>query len=78
MGKTPVTFIVGGARYKLSMIATVTNQGKTRWVIIDESFDSGNLIEFLEALIKDAHRKVFVILDDLRVYHSKSVKAWAL
>ncbi|RFC30765.1 MAG: hypothetical protein DID91_2727704790 [Candidatus Nitrotoga sp. MKT] len=30
VGKTPVTFAVGGTRHKLSMIATVTNQGKTR------------------------------------------------
>ena len=75
-GKTPVTFAVGGTRQKLSMIATVTNQGKTRWMIIDESFNSDKLIEFLEALIKDAGRKVFLILDNLRVHHSKPVKAW--
>jgi len=31
---------VGGARQKLSMIATVTNQGKTRWMIVDEAFDA--------------------------------------
>ena len=76
VGKTPVTFAVGGTRQKLSMIATVTNQGKTRWMIIDESFNSDRLIEFLEALIKDAGRKVFLILDNLRVHHSKPVKAW--
>jgi len=75
-GKTPVTFAVGGTRQKLSMIATVTNQGKTRWMIIDESFNSDRLIEFLEALIKDTGRKVFLILDNLRVHHSKPVKAW--
>jgi transposase len=75
-GKTPVTFAVGGTRQKLSMIATVTNQGKTRWMIIDETFNSDRLIEFLEALIKDAGRKVFLILDNLRVHHSKLVKAW--
>lgn len=75
-GKTPVTFAVGGTRQKLSMIATVTNQGKTRWMIIDEAFNSDRLIEFLEALIKDAGRKVFLILDNLRVHHSKPVKAW--
>lgn len=75
-GKTPVTYAVGGTRQKLSMIATVTNQGKTRWMIIDESFNSDKLIEFLEALIKDAGKKVFLILDNLRVHHSKPVKAW--
>jgi len=76
IGKTPVTFAVGGTRQKLSMIATVTNQGKTRWMIIDEAFNSDKLIEFLEALIKDADKKVFLILDNLRVHHSKPVKAW--
>ena len=34
------------------------------------------MIEFLEALIKDAGKKVFLILDNLRVHHSKPVKAW--
>jgi transposase len=76
-GKTPVAYAVGGTRQKLSMIATVTNQGKTRWMIIDEAFNSDKLIEFLEALIKDTRRKVFLILDNLRVHHSKPVKAWA-
>ena len=75
-GKTPVAFAVGGTRQKLSMIATVTNKGTTRWMIIDDAFNSDRLIEFLEALIKDAGRKVFLILDNLRVHHSKPVKAW--
>lgn len=76
-GKTPVTYTVGGTRQKLSMIATVTNQGKTRWMIIDAAFNSDKLIEFLSALTRDAGRKVFLILDNLRVHHSKPVKAWA-
>jgi transposase len=77
-GQTPVTYTVGGARQKLSMIATVTNQGKTRWMIIDEAFNSDKLIEFLGALVKDAGRKVFLILDNLRVHHSKPVKQWVV
>lgn len=76
-GKTPMAMTVGGTRQKLSVIATVTDQGKTRWMIIDDSFDADKLVEFLAALIKDAGRKVFLILDNLRVHHSKIVKAWA-
>jgi transposase len=76
IGQTPVAFAVGGTRQKLSMISTVTNQGKARWMIIDENFDAAKLIEFLEALIKDAGQKVFLVLDNLRVHHSKIVKAW--
>ena len=77
-GQTPVTRAVGGTRQKLSMIATVTNQGKTRWMIIDEAFNDDKLIEFMQALIKDAQgKKIFLILDNLRVHHSKPVIEWA-
>lgn len=75
-GQTPVAYAIGGSRQKLSMIATVTNQGKARWMIIDEAFNADRLIEFLAALIKDASKKVFLILDNLRVHHSKPVKEW--
>jgi transposase len=75
-GQTPVACAVGGTRHKLSMISTVTNQGKTRWMIVEDAFNSDKLIEFLEALIKDTKKKIFLILDNLRVHHSKPVKAW--
>ena len=50
VGKTPVTFAVGGTRHKLPMIATVTNQGKTRWMIIDEAFNADKRIDFFSGL----------------------------
>lgn len=74
-GQTPVT-CAPGTRQKLSMISAVTNQGKVRWMIIDGNFAAEKLIEFLEALIKDAVRKIFLVLDNLRAHHSKLVKAW--
>ena len=75
-GKTPVALAIGGTRQKLSMIASVTNQGKARWMIIGGAFNHEKLIEFFEALIKDAERKVFLILDNLGVHHCKPVKTW--
>jgi transposase len=75
-GKTPVTMVIGGTRQKLSMIASVTNQGKARWMIIDGAFNHERLIEFFESLIKDAGKKIFLILDNLSVHHCKPVKAW--
>lgn len=75
-GKTPVSYVPAGKREKLSMIATATNQGKARWMIIDDAFNADKLIEFLGALVKDTGKKVFLILDNLRVHHSKPVKAW--
>jgi transposase len=75
-GKTPVAMAVGGTRQKLSMLASVTNQGKARWMIIDGAFNHERLLEFFEALVADAGRKVFLILDNLGVHHCKPVKAW--
>src|SRR5699024_6276570 len=75
-GKTPVARVVGGTRQKLSMISTVNNQGKARWMIIDGNFNHERLIEFFEALIEDTDRKVFLVLDNLGVHHCKPVKAW--
>jgi len=67
---------LGGTRHKFLMITTVTNQRKTRWMIIDDAFDVDKFIAFLQVLIKDADKKVFLILDNLRAKHSKLVKAW--
>jgi transposase len=75
-GDTPVAYVVGGTRQKLSMISTVTNQGKTSWMIIDGNFNHLRLIEFFEALIKQVGRKVFLVLDNLGVHHCKPVKEW--
>lgn len=78
-GQTPVAMTVGATREKLSMISTVTNQGKASWMIVDGAFNHERLIEFLAALVKDgrrARKKIFLILDNLGVHHCKPVKAW--
>ncbi len=67
-GHTPVAMAVGGTRHKLSMISTVTNQGKTRWMVVEDAFNSDKLIEFLQALVKDSPKKVYLILDNLPSY----------
>jgi hypothetical protein len=75
-GETPVAYVVGGTRQKLSMISTETNQGKTSWMIIDGNFNHLRLIEFFGALIKQAGRKVFLVLNNLGVHHCAPVKKW--
>lgn len=75
-GQTPVACVHGGTRQKLSMISTVTNQGKTSWMIVEGNFNHLRLIEFFEALIKQVGRKVFLILDNLGVHHCAPVKEW--
>jgi transposase len=41
-----------------------------------ETMTSTLLIKYMSRLVKDAGRKVFLILDNLRVHHSKQVKKW--
>ena len=75
-GVTPTTKAVWGARQRFSMISSVNNQGKCHWMIINDVFNANKLIEFMESLVKDVPRKVFLIMDNLRVHHSKPVMEW--
>ena len=38
---------IGGTRHKLCLTAMVTNEGKTRWMIIDEAFDVAKLMRVM-------------------------------
>ncbi len=74
-GQTPVVR-VNNKRHGLSIISTVTNKGQMRWRIFDGALNATILIDFLRRLIKGQRKKVFLILDNLRVHHAKPVKAW--
>jgi len=74
-GQTPVVR-VNNKRHGLWVISTVTNKGQMRWKAFDGALNSDILIDFLRRLVKDAGRKIYLILDNLRVHHSKPVKAW--
>ncbi len=74
-GKTPVKKSMS-KRFTVNMISTVTNQGKVSFMIYTGSMNAERLIEFLEQLIKRKRKKVYLILDNLRVHHSKLVKKW--
>ena len=74
-GQTPVVR-VNNKREGLSIISTVTNQGKVRWKVFDGAMNADILIDFFKRLIKDAKRKVFLILDNLKVHHARRVKDW--
>ena len=75
-GKTPVVRL-NAKRSSINMISSITNQGKVRFMLYRETLTAPVLIRFLGRLIRDAQgRKVFLILDNLRVHHSKKVSAW--
>lgn len=74
-GRTPVVKRKG-CRERLSMFSTVTNRGKLRFSIYPGALNADRLVDFLARLVRDAKQKIFLILDNLRVHHSKKVKAF--
>ena len=74
-GKTPVKRHMS-KRFSINMISTVTNQGLIQFMIYKENMNADVFIRFLEQLIKSQDNKTYLILDNLRVHHSKVVKKW--
>src|ERR1035437_2493282 len=74
-GQTPM-LRVPAKREGLSVISTVTNKGEMRWRIYSGALNAKKLTTFLERLTRNQPRKIFLILDNLRVHHSKLVKQW--
>ena len=74
-GKAPVIRL-NAKRESINMISAITNQGNVRFRIIDGKMNSDVLIDFMMRLLKDAKRKVYLILDSLRVHHAQPVTEW--
>lgn len=74
-GKTPA-ICLNAKRERINLISSITNQGKVRFMIYDSTMNAQMFIKFCRRLIKDAGRKIFLILDNLRVHHSRIVKQW--
>jgi transposase len=74
-GQTPVQKQMA-KRISLNMISSITNQGKVRFMTYSDTMTSQLFIKFLKNLVKDTSGKIFMIVDNLRVHHSKKVKAW--
>lgn len=74
-GKTPIMRL-NANRKSISMISAITNQGKLRFMVYKDAMNADLFTRFMGRLIKDAGRKVFLVVDNLRTHHSKPVKEW--
>lgn len=74
-GKTPAIRLSAKCE-RVNLISTVTNQGKVRFMIYKDRMNADTLIKFMKRLIKDADRKIFLILDNLKVHHSYKARDW--
>lgn len=60
----------------IKMISSITNQGQIRFMMYRGTMKCQLLNKFMTRLIRDAGRKVFLVLDNLRSHHGKVVQEW--
>ena len=76
-GRTPVLTAAGNSRKtRVNMVSSITNQGQVRFMLYEDKMTSEVFLRFLVRLAKDAGKKVFLIVDNLRVHHRRGVQAW--
>jgi transposase len=74
-GETPI-IPRPATRFFLSMIASLTNRGKLRFMIHEGALNAAIFLVFLRRLIRDAPCKVFLIVDNLKPHRARVVKDW--
>ena len=73
-GQTPEVKLIQDRHARLNYIASVTHQGKIRFMLYDKRFTTPVMIRFLSRLRTDRNRPIFLILDNHPVHHSKALK----
>src|SRR5690554_762408 len=73
-GKTPVKKSMS-KRFSVNMVSAITNQGKVQFMLYSDSMNADRFIEFMQQLIKPSTQKVYFIVDNLKVHHSKIVRS---
>ena len=74
-GKTPIVY-TESKRMKINMLSAVSKRGKLRFILYRDNMNADKLIDFMRRLTYDFEKKVFLILDNLRVHHAKKVTVW--
>src|SRR4051795_12877211 len=74
-GQTPI-IRRPARRFSQSMISSLTNRGKLRFMIYEGALNTTIFLNFLHRLVREAARKLFVIVDNLPVHRAHRVTAW--
>ena len=62
---------------RMDLVATITNEGEVHFLVYKESMTGARFLTFLEELLSETTRKVFLILDRLPAHETKAVADWA-
>jgi len=74
-GQTPV-IRSSGQRFGCNMISAITNRGRLYFMVFGQEFRAPVFVKFLERLLRQIRRKIFLILDGHPVHRSRVAKAW--
>ena len=74
-GRTPVIKL-NANHESMNMLSAITNQGKVRFRLFEGTMNADILIDFMMRLVNGSKKKIFLILDNLKVHHAKPVKEW--
>lgn len=74
-GQTPV--IPGtGQRFGCKVISALTNRGQLAFMVFKERFTAPVFLRFMRKLVKQAARKIYLIVDNHPVHKARQVKQW--
>src|SRR5215208_1943922 len=74
-GRTPI-IRRPARRVSQSMISSLTNRGKLRFMIYEGALNTAIFLSFLRRLVREAACKLFVVIDNLPVHRARRVTAW--
>ena len=72
----PMVVQVPGRRFGCNVISALTNKGEMSFMVFEGRFQAPNFIAFCERLIKQARRKVFLIVDGHPVHRAALTTQW--
>lgn len=75
-GRIPEFRPVASQGIKVNMISSVAPKGKLRFMLSVKALNELIFEDFMNRLIGDAEKKVFLIVDNLSVYHAKCNRKW--
>jgi len=74
-GRTP-TVSVASEHIRVNMVSAITNQGKLRFHFYREKMNQHLFIDFLTRLVNTSDKKVYAIMDNLKVHHGLILQEW--
>jgi transposase len=74
-GKTPIVKLPARQGH-ISLISSITNRGDLRFMMYRGALNTDLFITFMERLLQDTTRKIYLIVDNLQVHKAKIVQKW--